>query len=106
GAFALWDQDPEEKQHNLQLSTQSLLMDSVRKIDEMAHFRKRIPHGRLYVGRKRAPDGTLEEEEAQVLAAASGQRTLLELAQALKMSEFDLTKAVFRLLELGFAQLA
>ena len=38
----------------VQLSTQSLLMDAIRKIDELAHFRQRIPHGRVYVTKKRA----------------------------------------------------
>ena len=53
GSFFLVDQPVEDKLgHNIQLSTQSLLMDSIRKIDELAHFRKRIPHGRLYVLRK------------------------------------------------------
>jgi hypothetical protein len=106
GVFLLVDQEPDDKQHTLQLSTQSLLMDSVRKIDEMAHFRKRIPHGRLYVGWRRASDGKLEEDEDRVLSLMSGQRTVLELGQAAKLSEFDVTKIIFRLLEGGYAQIS
>ncbi len=107
GAFFLIDQPVEDKAtHNIQLTTQSLLMDSIRKIDEMAHFRKRIPHGRLYVGRKRASDGKLEEDEDRVLAMMDGRRTLLELGHMAKLSEFDITKIVFRLLEGGFAVLS
>ncbi|HLL55940.1 MAG TPA: DUF4388 domain-containing protein [Myxococcaceae bacterium] len=107
GAFLLLDQEPDERQGgNLQLSTQSLLMDSIRKIDELAHFRKRIPHGRLYVSRKRGSDGKLEEEEDLVLSQVNGERTVLELGLAAKLSEFDVTKAVFRLLELGYASLS
>src|SRR5262249_3847429 len=85
---------------------QSLLMDSIRKIDEMAHFRKRIAHNKMYVFKKRAADGKLEEEEDQVLALANGERTVLELAQATKLSEFDVTKIIFRLLEGGYASVA
>ena len=49
GSFFLIDQPMDDKStHNIQLSTQSLLMDSIGNIDELAHFRKRIPHGRLY----------------------------------------------------------
>jgi len=106
GVFMLLEQELDERAmgHNIQLSTQSLLMDSIRKIDELAHFRKRIPHGRMYVSRKRPSDGKLEEEEDKVLALVSGDKTVLELAQAAKLSEFDITKTVFRLLEGGYAQ--
>ncbi len=107
GSFFLIDQPVDDKStHTIQLSTQSLLMDSIRKIDEMAHFRKRIPHGRLYVARKRPSDGKLEEDEERVLALLDGKRTLLELANAARLSEFDTTKVVFRLLEGGFAVLS
>lgn len=107
GAFFLTDAPAEDKAgHNIQLSTQSLLMDSIRKIDELAHFRKRIPHGRLYPVRKRPSDGKLEEEEELVLKLADGRKNLLELAHAARLSEFDVTKVAFRLLEGGFVALA
>lgn len=104
GSFFLIDQPVDDKaSHSIQLSTQSLLMDSIRKIDEMAHFRKRIPHGRLYVARKRGSDGKLEEDEDRVLGLLDGRRTILELGHAARLSEFDITKVVYRLLEGGFA---
>lgn len=107
GTFLLLDQDFDDKTvHTLNLSMHTLLMDSIRKIDELAHFRKRIPHGRLYVMRKRPSDGTLERVEDQVLSLASGERTVLELAQAAKLTEFDATRAVYRLLEGGYAQVS
>lgn len=107
GAFALIDQPLDDKSTStVRLSTQSLLMDSIRKIDELAHFRKRIPHGRLYAARQRGSDGRLEAEEAKVLAEVNGQRNLLELAQAVKLSEFDITKIAFRLLEGGYVTLS
>lgn len=104
GAFVLIDQELDDKpQHTVNVSMQSLLMDSIRKIDEMAHFRKRIPHGRVYVQKKKPSDGTLEPEEDHVLGLINGQRTVLELGQAAKLSEFDSTRIVYRLLEGGFA---
>jgi hypothetical protein len=107
GAFVLIDQEFDEKSvHNLNLSMQSLLMDSIRKIDEMAHFRKRIPHGRCFVSKKRASDGKLEKEEDQVLAMVDGVRTVAELGQAANLTEFDATRVVFRLLEGGYAQVS
>ena len=105
GAFALVDQDLDDKSvHTLNLSMQSLLMDSIRKIDEMAHFRKRIPHGRVYVAKKRASDGKLEPEEDAVLSFINSQRTVQDLGQAARLSEFDATRVVYRLIEGGFAQ--
>ncbi|HEY3587732.1 MAG TPA: DUF4388 domain-containing protein, partial [Myxococcaceae bacterium] len=107
GAFTLVDQEPDEKTGPaVQLSTQSLLMDAIRKIDELQHFRQRIPHGRVYVTKKRPSDGKLQPDEDRLLALANGQRTVLELAQASKLSEFDATKILFRLLEGGYASVS
>ncbi|MBI3183343.1 MAG: DUF4388 domain-containing protein [Myxococcales bacterium] len=107
GVFLLVDQELDEKGlHTLSLSLQSLLMDSIRKIDEMAHFRKRIPHGRQHVAKKRDSDGKLEKEEDRVLSLVDGERTVLELGQAAKMSEFDATRVVYRLLEGGYVQVS
>jgi hypothetical protein len=107
GAFTLVDQEPDERSGPaVQLSTQSLLMDAIRKIDELQHFRQRIPHGRVYVTKKRPSDGKLQADEDRLLALASGQRTVLELAQASKLSEFDATKIIFRLLEGGYASVS
>jgi len=106
GGFVLLQQELDEKAAHVQLSTQSLLMDSIRKIDEMAHFRKRIAHGRLHVLKKRASDGKLEEVEDRVLGLINGERTVLEVGQAAKLSEFDVTRILFRLLEGGYASVA
>ncbi|MEW6432707.1 MAG: DUF4388 domain-containing protein [Myxococcota bacterium] len=108
GTFALIDQTVEDKAltHNLSLSMQGLLMDSIRKIDELAQFRKKIPHGRMFVHKKRASDGTLEPEEDALLQLVDGRRTVLELGQQAKVSEFDATRITYRLLEGGFVQLA
>lgn len=107
GTFALVDQTVEDKAltHNLSLSMQGLLMDSIRKIDELAQFRKKIPHGRMYVLKKRASDGTLEPEEDAVLQLVDGRRTVLELGQLAKVSEFDATRITYRLIEGGFVKL-
>ena len=109
GAFALIDQEIDEKAltHNLSLSMNGLLMDSIRKIDELAQFRKRIPHGRMYVLIRRPHEGEeLEPEESAVLAQIDGQRTVIEVGQHARFSEFDATRIVHRLMELGLAKVA
>ncbi|MGO8971195.1 MAG: DUF4388 domain-containing protein [Myxococcaceae bacterium] len=107
GVFVLLDQDLDERLHSsVQLSTQSLLMDAIRKIDELAHFRGRIPHGRLYVTKKRPSDGKLHPDEDYLLGLATGRRTVLELAASAHLSEFEATKVLFRLLEGGYASVS
>jgi Domain of unknown function (DUF4388) len=107
GVFVLVDQEFDERLHsNVQLSTQSLLMDAIRKIDELAHFRGRIPHGRMYVAKKRPSDGKLHPDEDKLLGLATGRRTVLELARAARLSEFEATKVLFRLLEGGYASVS
>lgn len=108
GAFALIDQEIDEKAltHNLSLSMNGLLMDSIRKIDELAQFRKRIPHGRMFVLLRKPAEGKLEPEEDSVLAQIDGQRTVIEVGQAARLSEFDATRIVHRLMELGLARVS
>jgi hypothetical protein len=108
GTFALIDQEIEEKAltHNLSMSMQGLLMDSIRKIDELAQFRKRIPHGRVFVARKKPSDGKLEPEEEALFKFVDGVRTVIDLGQASKVSEFEATRIVYRLLEGGYAVIA
>lgn len=107
GTFLLLDQPPDEKSvQPVQLSMQSLLMDAIRKVDELAHFRKRIPHARMYVIPRQPSDGRLEPEEDELLAQVDGHKTLLDLAAAERLGEFDATKIVYRLLEGGYVQLS
>ena len=108
GAFALIDQEIDEKAltHNLSLSMNGLLMDSIRKIDELTQFRKRIPHGRMYVLLRKPPEEELEPEEAAVFAHVNGQRTVIEVGQLARFSEFDATRIVHHLLEMGVARVA
>lgn len=108
GAFALIDQEIDEKAltHNLSLSMNGLLMDSIRKIDELAQFRKRIPHGRMYVLTKNPPTEELEPEEQAVLAQIDGQRTVIEVGQLARFSEFDATRIVHHLMDMGLARVS
>lgn len=110
GVFYLVDQPLEEKaQQNIQLSTQSLLMDAIRKLDELGHFRKKVPSSRVFVGKRsgEAPGESvlkkLEPEEKLLLPLLDGRRTVAELAQLARLGEFDATKGVHRLVELKLA---
>lgn len=86
----------------LNVNTQGLLMDSVRQLDEMKEFRKRIPSSRCRPLATKTVDGSLEKVEAQILLQCNGERTVSEIALMFRLSEFDATKAIHHLLELGY----
>jgi hypothetical protein len=86
----------------VQLNTQGLLMDSVRRIDEMAQFRLRLPSGNLFVVRRKPPTGALEPEEKELYDLCTGEKTILDLARDMRISEFEATRHVYHLLQGGF----
>ena len=107
GTFLVLDTTAVEKgAHALQLSTQSLLMDAIRKVDELNHYRRRIPHARVYLTPLVTPDKPLEEPEASLWAAANGARTLAELGRELHLSEFDAISAAHRMLTRGLLRIS
>ena len=107
GTFLVLDTTAVEKgAHALQLSTQSLLMDAIRKVDELNHYRRRIPHARVYLTPLLSPEKPLEEPEGALWASANGAQTLAELARTLHLSEFDAISAAHRLLTRGLVRIS
>lgn len=107
GAFVFVDEPVEERAiPGVQLSTQALLMDAIRRIDEMAQFRSRLPTGKLFVSRRKPAGPALDEEERMVHALCNGARTILDLAREMRIGEFDATKIVYHLLQGGYVQTA
>ncbi|MDR0965459.1 MAG: DUF4388 domain-containing protein [Myxococcales bacterium] len=92
-------------QRALSFNTQGLLMDSVRQIDEMREFRKKIPSSKACPRASKAADDKLTKltpSEAQVLRKCNGTCPIIELARMFQMSEFEATKVVHTLLEQGY----
>ena len=91
----------------LTLDTQAMLLDGLRRLDEMELYRTRVP-GPDVVPRptgKRADGAAVQPEERQLLALADGKRTLADLALATALGEFETTKAAYALIERGLLQL-
>ena len=102
GTFTLLDEELERPAAPLSVSTQSLLMDGIRRIDELSLFRARIPGPRAVVRRREAGRATtLRPTEAALLGLVDGRRTVAEIATAAHMNEFDATKILFHLVEAG-----
>lgn len=104
--FALPSEDAEPPAMTFHLPVQALLLEGVQRIDEMALFRERIPNGNVSpiaveTGHKADLDGAL----APAAALVDGRRTVLDIARTLHWDEFRTTKAVYRLLQLGYITL-
>jgi hypothetical protein len=87
----------------LALDTQAMLLDGLRRLDEMELYRTRVRDSEVKPKRT-GKQGAIEVEHQHLLALADGTRTLGELASATALGEFEATKAVFKLLELGYLQ--
>jgi hypothetical protein len=106
GTFVLVDEDPAEALGTpLSVSTQSLLMDGMRRIDELSLFRARIPGPQAFLRRKEpARPVTLRPTEHELLALVDGRRTVAEIATGAHLSEFDATKMLYHLAEAGYVE--
>jgi hypothetical protein len=105
GTFTLVDEEAERPAAPLSVSTQSLLMDGIRRIDELSLFQARIPGSAAVLrrregGRSKKPRPT----EATLLALVDGRRTVAEIATAAHLNEFDATKILFHLAEAGLLE--
>jgi hypothetical protein len=105
GVFAMVDDAGADLGAPLSVPTQALLMDGIRRIDEMSLFRARIPgpHARL---RRREPKVavTLKSPQRALLDLVDGRRTVAEIAREAHLNEFDATKLLYHLAEAGYLE--
>ncbi len=107
GVFFLVQGEDEPAGPSLSLDTQAVLMDAVRRIDELELFRARIPGGDVFPRRREPRDPVeLEAEEERLLALVDGHRRVLDVAREAHLSEFDATRILYRLVEAGYVEVA
>jgi hypothetical protein len=71
----------------------------------MSLFVSRIPGAGSVIGRRDPPRAVrLEPEELALLELVDGRRTVAELAQAARASEFDAMKVLYHLAEAGYVE--
>ncbi|MDY0000717.1 MAG: DUF4388 domain-containing protein [Polyangia bacterium] len=89
----------------LNLRTQNLLLEGVRRIDEMSYFRERIPSS-LTVLEVRADitPKQLGDVESKVYALVDGHRPIDDIARESQLGEFETTRVLFHLMQLGYVQ--
>ncbi len=105
GTFFMVDEEPESPGAPLAVNTQSLLMDGIRRIDELSLFKARIPGPDAFLRRKDPPRAvTLRPTENTLLALVDGRRTVAQVATLAHLSEFDATKLLYHLAEAGYVE--
>jgi len=89
------------------LNTQRLLFEGVRRIDEMGYFREKLPAQTVVLEPVVPPPPLkLEDHDQRVLELVDGVRDLAEIARLSRLGEFDATKTVFNLMQTGFVRVA
>jgi len=89
------------------IDTEALLLDGLRRVDEMERFRARIsgPDTRpRRTGKTLTDDG--KDKARQILELSDGTSTLADIAARTALGEFEATKAVFNLLDSGHLALS
>jgi hypothetical protein len=88
----------------VRISTEALLMEGARRIDEWARIEKRVPHLGVVPAYAPATDGgdlDLLPPEWEVLSLITGHRDLRAIAATLGRSDFDIAKTLFGLESAG-----
>jgi len=104
--FTLAEDEDDAPAMTLHVPVQALLLESVQRMDEMAMFRERIPSGEMCPvltegsGRK-----TLTESLRPVSQLADGTHSIHEIGRMLHLDEFETTKLVMQLLQIGSVEL-
>jgi tetratricopeptide (TPR) repeat protein len=100
------DQRPEEGAFLVAINPENLLLEGARRIDEWSLIEKKIPSLDLVFEMEgtRPVDGMeLSEEQRKILPLVDGRRSVQELIEESGMVEFDVGKALFGLIQAGFA---
>ena len=95
---------------SLGLDTQALLLDGLRRLDEMELYRTRVSSSEAKPRRTGSPlpqpDGEATTSEMSLVhGLADGSRTVADLAASSALGEFEATKAVYKLLGAGYLAL-
>jgi tetratricopeptide (TPR) repeat protein len=100
------EQRPEEGAMLVSINPENLLLEGARRIDEWSLIEKKIPSLDLVfeIDRSKEIDAAdLSDEQRKIIPLTDGKRTVQELIDESGMVEFDVGKALFGLIQAGFA---
>jgi tetratricopeptide (TPR) repeat protein len=99
---------PEPSEATLSINPESLLLEAARRVDEWSLIEKKIQSLDLIftLDRERLDGVSVEltPEQELIVPLLDGSRTVDELVEATGLSEFDTGKALFGLIQAGFAR--
>ena len=93
---------------NVRLNTEGLLMESMRRMDELARYRETLTSPAMVL-RPRAlamPPKDMTSQEQRVLPLVDGLRPLRDIGAQSKLVEFEVYEALHHLLELGVIEIS
>ncbi len=91
------------------IPVENLIMEGVRRVDEMSRIKERIPNNDMLVGFAERPDQkatniNMTADEWRVFARINGKTTINEIAQKTGMTAFDVSHVVFGFITAGLAE--
>jgi hypothetical protein len=92
---------PPESACRISLSTDSVLMEAARRVDEHKRQLQQLPDGHLILGLRELPDpdAPLSDEEKELFGLVDGKRTLAEIVQEAPLTDYEAMEGLARLLE-------
>lgn len=101
-------QKPDAGEMTMSINAESLLLEAARRVDEFSLIRKRIPSLELVFeldhDRLSSAAVELNDEQKSIAGLLDGARTVQDIIDFTGLSEFDVGKALFGLLQAGFAK--
>jgi hypothetical protein len=92
----------------VRMSTESLLMEAARRIDEWTTLEKHVPHMNAVPALLGGGGGAkldLDPDGWEVLAEIDGERSLKTIASEIGRSEFDIAKIIFTMVSAGLVEI-
>ncbi len=103
------DQKPDEDVMGVSINAEMLLLEGARRVDEWSQIEKKIPSMDLVFALERDPtdedeDIELTDDQRRLVRLLDGERTVTDLVKMSGLVEFDTAKALYGLIQAGFAQ--
>jgi hypothetical protein len=112
GFFSFTEEPPRpiRKDIAVRVSTESLLMEGARRIDEWSRMADKIPDARVTPRLAPLDDGPesfidLLPREWEVLSVIDGERNLNEIGKRLVLPEFEVAKIIYGMLSTGLIEI-
>lgn len=93
--------DQKRLAYRLNLGVNGLLMEGVRRMDEMGCFRARIPSSLHVPARVVGAKIAADHDHHAVFVAVDGSRSIEEIGREIGQGEFETTRALFQLIQEG-----